>query len=159
MTSGNLNRTGVLIGAGQNAWGSISDSTRKERLLPINQADLLRKIGAMKLSTWNYKGQREIRHYGPMAQDFYAAFGHDGLGQVGCDTLIYSHDFAGVTFAGVQALIKENEQLKAKLSQTEANLNQTKADLEQAKTSTNARLEAIEAMLIPRRRGSVAARK
>ena len=141
MTSGDNNRTGVVIGAGQNAWGSISDSTRKERLLPINQSDLLRKIGAIKLSTWNYKGQREIRHYGPMAQDFYAAFGHDGLGQVGCDTLIYSHDFAGVTFAGVQALIKENEQLKRELAKT------------------NARFDAIEALLIPRRRGSVAARK
>ena len=62
--------------------------------------ELLRKIGAMKLTTWNYKGQHAIRYYGPMAQDFYAAFGHDGLGQIGCDTLIYSHDFAGVTFAG-----------------------------------------------------------
>lgn len=133
MTSGTSIRTGVLIAAGQNAWGSISDSTKKERLLPMNHADILRKIGAMKLSSWNYKGQREIRHYGPMAQDFYAAFGHDALGPIGCDTLIYSHDFSGVTFAGVQALIRENEQLKAKL------------------TDVNTRLQLIERALLTRR--------
>ena len=165
MTSGNLNRTGVVIGVGQNAWGSISDSTRKERLLPINHADVLGKIGAMKLSTWNYKGQREIRHYGPMAQDFYAAFGQDGLGQVGCDTLIYSHDFAGVTFAGVQALIRENEQLKARLIQTETKLEQantkTNARFEQSQTEllmVTKRLNALESVLL-NRRDRVALRK
>jgi hypothetical protein len=115
MTSGTSTRTGVVIGAGQNAWSAISDSTRKERFLPMNHTQVLQKINAMKLTSWNYKGQREIRHYGPMAQDFYAAFGHDALGQVGCDTLINSHDFAGVTFAAVQALIRENEQLKMRL--------------------------------------------
>ena len=162
MTSGDNNRTGVVIGAGQNAWGSISDSTRKERLLPINQSDLLRKIGAMKLTTWNYKGQREIRHYGPMAQDFYAAFGHDGLGQVGCDTLIYSHDFAGVTFAGVQALINENEQLKRELAQTKiqtdarfeqnaVRFEQAQAELLAVKTEFAARLRMLESVLFNRR--------
>ncbi|WP_381503474.1 tail fiber domain-containing protein [Spirosoma flavum] len=127
-------RTGVIIGRGQNSWGSISDSTKKERFRPIDHTDLLGKINAIRLTTWNYKGQHAIRHWGPMAQDFFAAFGHDELGQVGCDTLIYSHDFAGVTFAGVQALIRENQALKARLAQQEA------------------RLQAIEAVLVPRRR-------
>ncbi|MBD2704456.1 tail fiber domain-containing protein [Spirosoma sp. BT702] len=143
LTSGNSNpgggtygtvRTGVQIGRGQNSWATISDSTKKERFLPIDNVALLRKIGAMKLSTWNYKGQRSIRHYGPMAQDFYAAFGQDGMGQIGCDTLIYSHDFAGVTFAGVQALIQENATLKATLSQTNARLNQALSRLDTLET-------------------------
>ncbi|QMW00983.1 tail fiber domain-containing protein [Spirosoma foliorum] len=146
--TGSGSRTGVQIGQGQNSWASISDSTKKERFRPINHTDLLQKINAMRLTTWNYKGQTQIRHYGPMAQDFYAAFGHDGLGQVGCDTLIYSHDFAGVTFAGVQALIRENEALKARLAQQEARLQQAEQDVRQA----NARLDALEAVLVPRRR-------
>jgi hypothetical protein len=29
-----------------------------------------------------------------MAQDFYAAFGHDGLGQIGSETTISSGDMA-----------------------------------------------------------------
>jgi hypothetical protein len=44
-----------------------------------------------------------------------------------CDTLIYSHDFAGVTFAGVQALIRENAQLRAELQQVRAGQQQTDA--------------------------------
>lgn len=137
MTSGNSNpgtgfgavRTGVQIGRGQNSWASISDSTKKERFLPIDHVVLLKKISRMKLTTWNYKGQQHIRHYGPMAQDFYAAFGQDGLGRIGCDTLIYSHDFAGVTFAGVQALIRENEQLKTDIRQLSAQLSDYQARL------------------------------
>ncbi len=137
MTSGNTNpgtgfgavRTGVQIGRGQNSWAAISDSTKKERLRPVDHTDLLRKINNMPLSTWNYKGQRNIRHYGPMAQDFYAAFGQDELGQVGCDTLIYSHDFAGVTFAGVQALIRENEQLRKEMKQATQQLADYEARL------------------------------
>ena len=144
MTSGTVTRTGVVIGAGQNAWSAISDSTRKERFVPMNHAEVLSKINAMKLSSWNYKGQREIRHYGPMAQDFYAAFGYDALGQVGCDTLINSHDFAGVTFAGVQALIRENEKLKAELAQVKAENSQTKADFA-------ARLQLLERAMLTRR--------
>nr|WP_157618284.1 hypothetical protein [Spirosoma spitsbergense] len=100
----------------------------------------------MKLTTWNYKGQHLIRHYGPMAQDFYAAFGQDDLGQVGCDTLIYSHDFAGVTFAGVQALIGENERLKTRLAALEKEKQQTEDQLNKMATYES-RLEALEARL------------
>ncbi|TAE31309.1 MAG: hypothetical protein EAZ91_08405 [Cytophagales bacterium] len=154
MTSGTSTRTGVFAGAGQNAWGSISDSTKKERLLPMNHADVLRKIGGMKLSSWNYKGQREIRHYGPMAQDFYAAFGNDGLGQIGCDTLIYSHDFAGVTFAGVQALIRENERLRVETQNLRAETQNLRAETQNFASQLadmNARLKLLEGAAIGRK--------
>lgn len=143
LTSGNLNdgngsvRTGVKIGRGQNSWATLSDSTKKERFRPIIHADLLRRIGAMNLTTWNYKGQQGIRHYGPMAQDFYAAFGSDGLGQIGCDTLIYSHDLAGVTFTAIQALIRENQNLKTENTQL-------KSSLDRLEYATTARLDALE---------------
>jgi len=155
MTSGTGIRTGIFAGAGQNAWGSISDSTKKERLLPMNHAELLYKIGGMKLSSWNYKGQRDIRHYGPMAQDFYAAFGHDGLGQIGCDTLIYSHDFAGVTFAGVQALVRENERLHVEtqdLASQVRRLKEETQDLASLQARTNQRLELLEQAMLGRKR-------
>ncbi len=103
---------GVFLTAGGGSWGTISDSTKKERFLPINGPELLRKIGAMKLTTWNYKGQRDRRHYGPMAQEFFALFGHDALGDIGCDTLITTQDIEGLTLSAVQALVRENEQLR-----------------------------------------------
>jgi cell division protein FtsB len=57
-----------------------------------------------------------------------------------CDTLIYSHDFAGVTFAGVQALIRENVQLRAQLQGLQANQQQT-----------DARVRLLETALLGRR--------
>lgn len=114
-TSSNLTR-GVTLEADDTSWGTISDSTKKERFLPINGPDLLRKIGGMKLTTWNYKGQRNRRHYGPMAQEFFALFGHDALGDIGCDTLLTTQDVEGLTLSAVQALVRENEQLRAEMS-------------------------------------------
>ncbi len=111
---------GVQLAAGGNSWATISDSTRKEHFRPVDYPSLLRKIGSMRVGTWNYKDQQaHQRHYGPMAQDFYAAFGHDELGTIGCDTLLENHDFTAVTFAGVQGLIRENEALKKRIADLE----------------------------------------
>jgi hypothetical protein len=60
------------------------------------------------ISTWNYKEQADsIRHMGPMAQDFYAAFGL-GLGETTIDTI----DPDGVALAAIQglhALVEEKD--------------------------------------------------
>jgi hypothetical protein len=133
--------TGVSLAAGGTSWATISDSTKKERFLPINGPALLQKISGMKLTTWNYKGQRDRRHYGPMAQEFFALFGQDALGEIGCDTLITTQDMEGLTLSAVQALVKENEQLKNRLTQTETTLQQT-----------NARLALLEQALLGRKR-------
>ncbi len=131
--SNSASNIGVQLPAGGNAWSAISDSTKKERFLPLNHTDLLTKLRTLRLGTWNYKGQRTERHYGPMAQDFFARFGHDALGVIGCDTLLNSHDFTAVTLSGVQALALENEQLKARIAQ-----------LEQERMRSDARFEALE---------------
>jgi hypothetical protein len=116
---------GASLLAGQNSWTTMSDSTKKENIQPVNSEEILTKIGQFKLGTWNYKGQdaAKFRHYGPMSQDFYAAFGHDGIGTIGCDTLLSSADFDGINFIAIQALEKrtsklqtENEKLKEELA-------------------------------------------
>lgn len=141
---------GVQLVSGGNAWSALSDSTKKERFLPLNPSSLLANIRTLKLGTWNYKGQRTERHYGPMAQDFFARFGQDGLGVIGCDTLINSHDFTAVTLSGVQALAIENEQLKAEI-----------AELKREQSQTSARLEALERLVLvqPAPRTSAASRR
>jgi hypothetical protein len=108
------NRTGVQIGPGGNSWSAISDSRRKENFIPVDGESILQKIAAMPLSTWNYKAQdpATMRHYGPMAQDFFAAFGKDQLGLIGCDTLINQQDFLGINLSAIQALEKRTTQLK-----------------------------------------------
>ena len=52
-----------------------------------------------------------------MAQDFFAAFGRDGLGQIGSDTTINSGDMAGILMIAVQALEKRTAELNQKEAQ------------------------------------------
>ena len=118
ITGGNTNRTGILANHGDNSWSQISDSTKKEKIIPVDGEELLNKIAKFKLGTWNYKGQdpKIFRHYGPMAQDFHNAFGHDALGTIGNDTLINQADFLGVSFTAIQALEKRTEKLNSSKS-------------------------------------------
>ena len=113
ITGGNTNRTGMLANHGDNSWSQISDSTKKEKIVPVDGEALLRKISTFKLGTWNYKGQdpKTFRHYGPMAQDFHKAFGHDAYGTIGNDTLINQADYLGVSFTAIAALEKRTEKI------------------------------------------------
>jgi hypothetical protein len=114
--------TGVFMLNGANSWSSISDSSKKEQFKKTDGEYVLNSIGKMKLGSWNYKSQtaKNFRHYGPMAQEFYNAFGNDGIGKIGCDTLIGSADIDGIMMIALQALekrsaalAKENDQLKS----------------------------------------------
>ncbi|MEP7252950.1 MAG: tail fiber domain-containing protein [Ginsengibacter sp.] len=129
ITGGNTNRTGIVANHGDNSWSAISDSTKKEKVLPVNGEEFLHKISQFKLATWNYKGQdsKTFRHYGPMAQDFHNAFGHDALGNIGCDTLINQQDFLGVSFIAIQALEKRTEKIEVQQKQLSVLLKQNEA--------------------------------
>lgn len=107
--------SGIQLQPNANAWSVISDSTKKENFRATNGALFLEKISRMRLGSWNYKGQdaKQNRHYGPMAQDFFTAFGHDELGVIGDNKSINQADFDGVNLIAIQALIKEVEALKA----------------------------------------------
>ncbi len=113
-TSSNLS-TGCTLFAGDNAWTTGSDVRTKENFAEINGEDFLKKIAGFHLTSWNYKTQNptNFRHYGPMAQDFYAAFGKDKYGTIGNDTTINSADFAGVSFIAIQALEKRTQKMEA----------------------------------------------
>ena len=121
---------GYVIGAqltpGATSWSTISDVHKKENFVPVDDELVLQKIKNFNLSTWNYKGQdvNTMRHYGPMAQDFYAAFGKDALGKIGCDTLINEHDFISINFIAIQALEKRTQQIE--ILQNENSLLQNK---------------------------------
>ena len=78
-----------------------------------------------------------------MAQDFFAAFGHDGIGQIGTETTINSGDMAGILMIAVQALEKRTVELKekdARIAVLESKLDQKDAQI----AALAARLEALE---------------
>jgi hypothetical protein len=115
---------GVLLPSGGNAWQVFSDVNKKENFAPVNGEDFLQKINKMNLTSWNYKGQdvKTFRHYGPMAQDFYAAFGKDEYGTIGTDTTINQADFDGVNLIAIQALIRKMDQINSDLREEIASL-------------------------------------
>ena len=104
---------------GRVAYTFGSDKTKKENFQPVDGESVLEKIRGFELTSWNFIGHdpKEFRHYGPMAQDLFAAFGHDGVGQIGTETTINSGDMAGILMIAVQALEKRTAELKQKEAQ------------------------------------------
>lgn len=124
ITSGTA--VGATLPAGSGSWISLSDRNAKEHLAAVNPSEVLAKVVALPLSTWNYKSQdTSIRHIGPMAQDFKAAF---AVGET--DTGISTVDADGVALAAIQGLNQklaetraENAELRARLEKLEQLIN------------------------------------
>lgn len=116
-----LGNTTVTVIEGQVPYSFTSDRNQKENFRPVDGEQVLRKIGGLSLTSWNYIGHdaQQFRHYGPVAQEFFAAFGHDGVGTIGTDKTINSGDMEGILMIAVQALSKENAELKARLEALE----------------------------------------
>src|SRR2546426_12109277 len=84
------------------------------------------------------KTQTTPRHYGPVAQEFFAAFGHDGIGTIGTPTTITSTDMAGGLMIAVQAL----EERTAVLQQEKERLKEAAETSKAENAEIRARLEA-----------------
>jgi len=92
--------SGAGLAPGSGTWSSLSDRSAKTAVRPVDPREVLKKVAALPLNTWQYKTQEEkYRHMGPMAQDFYAAF-HLGESDKGIDTV----DADGVALAAIQGL-------------------------------------------------------
>jgi len=108
--------TGVSLAPGAGAWATLSDRTKKENFRTENPESVLNRLASIPVTSWNYLSQdRSIRHMGPMAQDFHAAF---GLGE--SDTTITTTDVDGVTILAVQALARRTDELRARTAELES---------------------------------------
>jgi hypothetical protein len=120
-TSANLS-TGVTAASGSGMWSSVSDRNAKTNFVTIDPRDVLNKVAGMPISTWNYKTQADsIRHIGPMAQDFYAAF---GVGED--DKHIGTIDADGVSLAAIQGLYQIVQEKDQRIAQLENEVAQLK---------------------------------
>jgi hypothetical protein len=89
--NGNATLAGTLV--------EQSDRNAKTNFYPVNPEEILSKLITLPISTWSYIDDPEVKHIGPMAQDFKAAF------EVGSDeTTISVIDRDGVALAAIQAL-------------------------------------------------------
>ncbi|MCB9567349.1 MAG: tail fiber domain-containing protein [Myxococcales bacterium] len=103
-----------------------SDRNIKADFQAIDPAAVLAKVVALPITNWHYKSDpASVRHLGPMAQDFAAAF---GLWDT--DRMIFPLDATGVSMAAIQGLHarlvaaeEENAALRARLERLEARLD------------------------------------
>ena len=119
---------GVTLAAGGNSWAAISDRNVKDNITPIDGRDVVRRLAAIPITQWNLKAQDPtIKHLGPMAQDFYAAF---GLGED--ERYINSADADGVALVSIQALyqmLTALEQKTVELGRIAENIEDLRARL------------------------------
>ncbi len=111
--------SGVRLEPGSGAWNSLSDAASKQGFAPVDGLAVLEALARMPLSTWGYRSQDpSVRHIGPTAQDFAAAF---GLGEN--DRTISTVDADGVALAAIQGLHQLAKQQQAQLQAMQAQLS------------------------------------
>ena len=77
-----------------------SDRNMKKAFSFVSAREVLDKVVEMPVTSWRFKSEDDsVRHIGPVAQDFMAAFGY-GVN----DTHITSTDADGVALAAIQGL-------------------------------------------------------
>jgi hypothetical protein len=127
---------GVSLAAGGGAWASVSDVRRKNHFRDLDADSVLAKVARMPVREWSYKAQDStVRHVGPTAQDFYAAF---RLAK--SDTTITTTDIDGVALLAIQALERRTAQvtaLEARVSELERRL----AQLLESQSSTRPQIQ------------------
>jgi hypothetical protein len=130
---------GVILFHNTSAWSSLSDVNSKENFGDVADEEVLSRIARMPVRQWNYKAQgAAIRHMGPTAQDFHAAF---GLGED--PRRISTIDADGVALAGVRALESRTRELRGEGSALRAQVEA----LTRENDDLRARLARLEALL------------
>jgi hypothetical protein len=130
--------TGVVLLSGTSGWQpvGVSDENRKTDFRDLDGEQVLGKLAALPVREWRYTTQDAgIRHVGPTAQDFRAAF---GLGE--SDVRIGSVDADGIALAGVKALDARTRATNGALARQNELLTREVADL-------RARLARLEDLL------------
>jgi hypothetical protein len=110
--------TGCDLPAGSGDWDCTSDARLKHAFAPVEGERLLERLAAMPIATWQYRAEPgAVRHLGPTAQAFRAAFGL-GTGE----TTIGQLDAAGVALAAGQALAERADAADRRIAALERRL-------------------------------------
>ena len=98
---------GVQLLPEENAWSIASDRELKEDFQPVDKQAVLEQVRQLPVTEWKLKAQTgQVRHIGPVAQDFHAAF------RMGAsDRHIHTGDADGIALVAIQALAEQNATL------------------------------------------------
>lgn len=112
-----LNSAGNLTILGNLTEGSSINS--KTGFREIDTAKILDKVVDLPITEWSYRKSEDIRHIGPMAEDFASAF---GLG--GDEHGIAPLDVNGISLASIQALYEKLQVYEQQLHQQQQEIEQ-----------------------------------
>ncbi len=113
---------GCYLSGGSASWTCSSDRNLKDNIVSIDPRLVLERVAGMPISQWTMKSDSAgHKHIGPMAQDFYAAF---GLGET--DKYIAQGDAQGVALASIQGLY---QMVQEKLQQKDEEIRALKLEL------------------------------
>ena len=128
---------------GNPSWQCTSDRNAKENFAPVDGADILARLTAMPITTWNFKGADPAqRALGPTAQDFYAAF---GLGND--DTTIATSNLASVALAAIQGLDRVMQEKDARIDALERSLRDIRRTHERELSELRQALHALSSQV------------
>ncbi len=109
-----LDGTGLTVNG---TFVSASDRNVKQDFADVNSRTVLEKVAQLPIQTWAYTNDPGIKHLGPVAQDFYAAF------NVGPDDKhITTVDESGVALAAIQGLNQKLDEKDAEIQRLEQRL-------------------------------------
>jgi trimeric autotransporter adhesin len=109
---------GAYLPPGGNGFSPMSDRHVKQNFKAVDPRLVLAKVSQLAVTEWNLISQpASIRHIGPMAQDFQAAF---GVGED--DKHISTTDADGVALAAIQGLNQIVEEKEARIEKLEKDL-------------------------------------
>jgi len=129
-TDGSITWSCQLLDGG--TWSCSSDRDMKENFLPVNNLAMLEQLSRIPVQTWNAKGtDPAVKHLGPTAQDFYAAF---GLGED--DKMINTIDLDGVALVSIQGLYQLSQEQAAEIQSLKAQLAQVEKAGDTPRTSS-----------------------
>ena len=108
------------------SWTCASSRTLKENYLTVDGEDVLLRLRTLPITTWSMiGGDGHVRHMGPVAEDFYRAYGL-GLGE----TTIGLGDIDGVNLAAAKALEARTAELQREVTDLRAELAALRAELQ-----------------------------
>jgi hypothetical protein len=144
-----LGNSNVTVIEGQVGFTASSDRNQKENFKRMEGETVLTKIRGLSLTSWNFIGQdaHRFRHYGPVAQEFFGAFGDDGIGTIGTPTTITSTDMEGILMAAAQALEKRSVKQEKRILKQNREMSSLRKEAEALRAETadiKARLAAVE---------------
>lgn len=103
------------LAPGGSSWLSLLDRASVTGVAAADPRDVLLRLRRLPIATWSFTAQhRDVRHLGPLAEDFRAAF---GLGE--SDRHIGHLDADGVALAAIQGLALELDARDARIAALE----------------------------------------